>query len=193
MADVKRIVKLIVLAVVVLGLAYPLAMVGIARIWGSRADGQLLRLGGRDVGSKSIGQEFTSDGFFHGRPSAAGDGYDAMKSGASNLGPSSSELTLEMEDRVRELLRQNPGLDRSEIPVELITASGSGLDPDISEPSALLQVPRISAATGIDESSLRELIRETLKGRFLGIFGEPTVNVLELNIGVLRLLGEGTK
>jgi len=190
-ADVKRIGKIVVLAVLVLGLAYPLAFVGLSRIVHSRADGNIVSQNGKPVGAQNIGQEFTSPGFFHGRPSAAGDGYDAMKSGGSNLGPNNPQLLAEVRTRIARLKKENPGLETRDIPVELVTASASGLDPNISPESALLQVPRIAASRHLPESTLTQLVRSRTHGRFLGIFGQPTVNVLDLNVKLVRLQESG--
>ncbi|MHB8895548.1 MAG: potassium-transporting ATPase subunit KdpC [Candidatus Geothermincolia bacterium] len=186
MSDVKRIAKILLLAVVVLGLVYPLLLVGVARITGSRADGSILTHNGKAVGSKQIGQKFTSSMFFHGRPSASG--YDAMKSGGTNLGPNSPELLLAVKERVKVLMKENPGLKPGDIPVELVTSSASGLDPNISPDSALLQVPRISKSTRIPQAALRDLVKRSTSGRFLGIFGQPIVNVLDLNIHLVDLM-----
>lgn len=193
MKEAWRILKLIVVLVVVLGLAYPLAMVLVGRVFGGKTEGDLLVAEGRVVGARSIGQEFTSAMFFHGRPSAAGNGYDAMKSGASNLGPTNPELGRLARERIAVLLRENPGLARSDIPVELVTGSASGLDPEIGGESALLQVPRVSKATGISIDKLKALVEKHTAGRTLGIFGEPRVNVLELNIEVLAASGGALK
>jgi K+-transporting ATPase ATPase C chain len=185
--ETKRALGLIAALIVLLGLAYPLVVTGLGRVAGSRADGQIIYRGEEAVGSRAIGQRFESNGFFQGRPSAAGEGYDAMRSGGSNLGPSNPDLTEEARDRIFELLERNPGLRTEDIPVELVTASASGLDPDISEESAVLQIPRIAVATGLGEEALRELVAANVKGSFLGIFGEPTVNVLVLNLGILEM------
>ncbi|HEY5493278.1 MAG TPA: potassium-transporting ATPase subunit KdpC [Candidatus Anoxymicrobiaceae bacterium] len=184
MSDVKRIAKILVLAVVILGIAYPLLMVGVARVAGKRADGNIATVNGKAVGSREIGQNFTSKMFFHGRPSASG--YDAMKSGGTNLGPDSPELLAAVRERVKLLQKENPGLRIEQIPVELLTSSASGLDPNISQESALLQVPRIAAATHISQAVLRALVKKYTHGRFLGIFGQPTVNVLDLNIRLVN-------
>jgi potassium-transporting ATPase KdpC subunit len=191
MREAVRFVKLIVALVLVLGLVYPLSAVLVARIWSNKADGQIVLRDGEAVGAREIGQEFTSDGFFHGRPSAAGSGYDAMHSGASNLAVGNYAQTVSIEGRIEELLRENPDLRVDEIPVELVTASASGLDPDISPGSAILQVARISHATGIAANDLEQLVEEHTSGRFLGIFGERRVNVLELNLEVLKMMEEG--
>jgi K+-transporting ATPase ATPase C chain len=186
MKEFWRIAKLLLVLVLFLGLAYPLVMVLAARVTPNRADGGIVYLKGKPVGAQVIGQEFTSDSFFHGRPSAAGSGYDAMKSGASNLGPTNPLLISELKTRIKALLKENPGIRVNEIPVELITGSGSGLDPEISVNSARLQAKRVSAATGISGQELIRLVRLHTSGRFLGIFGEPRVNVLELNLEILR-------
>jgi K+-transporting ATPase ATPase C chain len=186
MKEFWRIAKLVLVLVLFLGLAYPLVMALAARVTPNRADGSVVYFRGKPVGAELIGQEFTSDSFFHGRPSAAGNGYDAMKSGASNLGPTNPRLITELKTRIRALIKENPGIRVSEIPVDLITGSGSGLDPDISVDAAMLQVKRVSAATGISVQTLSRLVRLHTGGRFLGIFGEPRVNVLELNLEVLR-------
>jgi K+-transporting ATPase ATPase C chain len=186
MRELWRIAKLILVLLLLLGLAYPLVMVLAARVTPNTADGSIVYYKGKPVGAKNIGQEFTGGSFFHGRPSAAGDGYDAMKSGASNLGPSNPRLVAELKARIKRLLEENPGIRVNEIPVDLITGSGSGLDPHISVSSAVLQVKRVSVATGIPERELSRLIQRYTTGRFLGIFGEPRVNVLELNLEVLR-------
>jgi K+-transporting ATPase ATPase C chain len=185
LSDVKRIAKILVLAVVVLGIAYPLLMVGVARIAPKRADGDIVARNGKAVGSREIGQSFTSKMFFHGRPSASD--YDAMKSGGSNLGPDSPKLLLEVQARIKALKKENPGLKTDQIPVELVTSSASGLDPNISQESALLQVPRIAVATHVPQATLREIVKKNTHGRFLGIFGQPTVNVLDLNIRLVDL------
>jgi len=188
MREVKRVLGLIVVLVVLAGLAYPLLMTGLGRLAGSRADGQIVYRNGEAVGSRAIGQAFASDMFFQGRPSAAGEGYDAMSSGGSNLGPSNPALAEEAEDRLSDLLERSPGLHTEDVPVELVTSSASGLDPDIGKEAAMLQVPRIAVATGLEEETLRDLVNENVKGRFLGIFGEPTVNVLELNLGIQEMI-----
>lgn len=188
MDDAKRIAKIILLAVLLLGLAYPFAFTGIARLTPSRADGNIIELDGRAVGASNIGQDFSSPQYFHGRPSAGG--YDAMASGASNLGPSNPELVSLAEDRLNQILLENPGMKPEDVPVEMVTASASGLDPEIGIKSAYLQVPRLAENTGLSEDALKALIARRERGRFLGIFGEPRVNVLELNLEVRKMLGE---
>lgn len=191
MKEIWRILKLVVLLVLVLGLAYPMVMVLYGRIDAGTADGGIISRNGRPVGSNIIGQRFTSEHFFQGRPSASD--YDAMKSGPSNLGPSNPKLLADVETRVQVLLKQNPGLQRKDIPIELVTSSASGLDPEISPDSAVLQVPRVSKATGLSQANLRQMIKKHTRGRFLWTFGEPGVNVLELNLDVLATSGGGAK
>lgn len=193
MHDVSRILKLMVIAVLVLGLAYPFAFLLEGRLVGNQAEGNLITRDGEVAGARNIGQSFTSDMFFQGRPSAAGDGYDAMASGGSNLGPTNPVLTQLVQERVAALLAANPGVEEADIPVDLVTASGSGLDPDISEQAALIQVPRVSRATGITEEELTGMVKGVLHGRWLGIFGEPGVNVLILNLNLLDKLKEVNK
>ncbi len=193
MIEARRILKLVVLAILFLGLAYPFAILLEGRLIGAKAEGNIVRRDGQAVGAEHIGQSFSSDAFFHGRPSAAGNGYDAMRSGGSNLGPISPVLQGEIQARVEALLADNPGLDASDIPVELVTASASGLDPEISEQAALIQVPRVSLATGIPATYLVDLVEKLLRGRWLGIFGEPGVNVLHLNLSVLDKMKEVNK
>lgn len=185
--------KLILVLIVALGLAYPLVMVLYGRVSSHAADGGLVYRDGRPVGAENIGQRFTSSGFFQNRPSAAGTGYNAMKSGASNLGPSNPTLMRDVEARVRLILRENPGITRKDIPVELVTSSASGLDPDISVDSALLQVPRVARATGISEAGLKQMISDHTRGRYLGFLGEPGVNVLALNLDVFAIMGRAAK
>jgi K+-transporting ATPase ATPase C chain len=193
MRDLARIVVIVILLALVVGLAYPFFTVLVGRMDGRSADGQIIYRNGMPVGAKNIGQKFDSEGFFHGRPSAAGNGYDAMKSGASNLGPANPQLVKDVKARIAELLKENPGLKAEDIPADLVTGSASGLDPEISVESANLQVKRVSGATGISQGNLRELMRKHTRGRTLGIFGEPGVNVLELNLDVLQLKKEAVR
>lgn len=170
---------------ILVGFAYPLAVTGIAQLaFGDRADGSLVVRDGEVVGSSLIGQQFTSSRYFHPRPSAAGDGYDAMASGASNLGPSNAILLEAVAQRTEDYRRAN-GLAADElVPVDAVTASGSGLDPHISPANARLQARRVAKARHVSLASVLRLIDTATQGRSLRIFGDPGVNVLELNLAL---------
>jgi K+-transporting ATPase ATPase C chain len=186
--DLRRgLVALLALTVIV-GIAYPLLVFGIGQaVFRGAADGSQVHSGGRVVGSALIGQKFDNPRYFAGRPSAAGDGYDASSSGASNLGPTSAQLDQEVRTRLAALLKANPGTTAGEVPSELVTASGSGLDPDISPAAAEFQVARVAAARDLDPATVRRLVERHVEGRTLGLFGERHVNVLELNLALDRL------
>jgi K+-transporting ATPase ATPase C chain len=185
LSEVRRGAVALAAFTVLVGLAYPLLLLGIGQAaFGHRADGSLVRADGRVVGSSLIGQAFDAPGYFWGRPSAAGDGYDAGASGASNLGPTSAALAGTVRERIDALLAANPGKTVADIPAELVTASGSGLDPDISPAAASFQVDRVAAARGLDPARVRDLVRRHTKGRALGFLGEPRVNVLRLNLAL---------
>lgn len=173
-------------SLLILGVMYPLGVTLIARVaFSDRAGGSIITSpDGTVLGSGLIGQEFSSDRYFHGRPSAAGDGYDAMASGGSNLGPTSAELARTLRARAEEALAREPGLEAGAIPVDMIAASASGLDPDISPANALAQVPRVARARGVVEDEVRSLVLSMVRGRDLGFVGEPRVNVLELNLAL---------
>jgi K+-transporting ATPase ATPase C chain len=165
---------------VIFGLLYPLAVTGIAQVtMSSKANGQLLTPNGKLVGSSIIGQPFSQPQYFHSRPSAAGNGYDPTASGGSNLGPTNKTLTDRVNGDVSKLQAENPNVP---VPVDLVTTSGSGLDPHISPAAAEFQIPRVAHARGISETELRTIIAKHTKGRDLGFLGEPRVNVLELNL-----------
>ena len=184
LTDVRRGAIALVVFTVLVGLAYPMLMFGVGQAVFGGADGSLVRRGGQVVGSSLIGQSFTDPRYFWGRPSAAGDGYDAGASGASNLGPTSQQLADTVQERINALLEAHPGRTAADIPAELVTASGSGLDPHISPAAAAFQVERVAAARRLDPARVRALVREHTLGRDLGFLGEPRVNVLELNLAL---------
>lgn len=164
---------------VLLGLIYPLVVTGLARVaFRDNADGQLIYRDGELIGSRLIGQPFTGMGYFHSRPSAAGSGYDASASSGSNLAPTSKALVDRVNASVASLLPGGP------IPIDLVTASGSGLDPDISPAAALYQVPRIARERRLPEEAVRNLVQNQIRARQFGLFGEPAVNVLSLNMAL---------
>ena len=173
------------LAVVCCG-AYPLVVFGISQaFFHDKANGSLiLDKDGSARGSQLLAQGFTDPKYFHPRPSAAGTGYDAANSGGSNLGPTSKKLNDAIKERIDAYRKEN-GLNENEaVPADAVTASGSGLDPDISERNAELQIPRVSKARGLSEEKLRDLIQQYTHGRDLGVLGEPRVNVFTLNLAL---------
>ncbi len=184
--------KMTVVLTLLTGIVYPVAMVGLAHLFFPRqAEGSLIVRNGRIVGSELIGQNFSSPRYFHGRPSAAGDkGYDATSSSGSNLGPTNKTLIETVRARASALREHEPGINHGEIPVDIVTASGSGLDPEITPAAAEIQIPRVARARGLSEDVVRSLVRAHTRGRVLGILGEPGVNVLQLNLA-LDDLGAG--
>jgi K+-transporting ATPase ATPase C chain len=168
---------------VLTGIAYPLVVTGVAQlVFPGRADGSLVERDGTVVGSRLIGQAFQGQEYFHPRPSAAGDGYDAMASSASNLGPSNPDLLASVRERARAYRRENGLPAGAAVPVEAVTSSGSGLDPHISLENARLQAARVAAARGLPRGRVLELIEQHTDGRSFGFLGAPGVNVLELNL-----------
>jgi K+-transporting ATPase ATPase C chain len=164
----------------VFGLIYPLCMTGLSQLlFPKQAAGSLIEKNGRIIGSKLIGQPFTADKYFHSRPSAAGTGYDASASGPSNLAPTNQALVDRVKSDVAKLQQGNPGVP---IPADLVTTSGSGLDPEISPAAADFQIPRVAKARSISVDSLKAIVARHTQARTFGIFGEPRVNVLELNL-----------
>lgn len=174
---------------VLLGIVYPLIMTGLAQVFfHNKANGQLITRNGAIIGSKIIGQPFTGPGYFHGRPSAAGtNGYDATSSGGSNYGPTNSKYIDRVESDIAELQKQNPGVP---VPIDLVTASGSGLDPDITTAAAEFQIPRVARNRGIPQAELQSLIAKHVEPRQFGFLGEPRVNVLELNLALEQTLNQ---
>jgi K+-transporting ATPase ATPase C chain len=165
---------------VLLGLIYPLVVTGLAQvIFPDKANGQLIQRNGQVVGSRLIGQPFGGPGYFHSRPSAAGNGYDAANSGGSNLGPTNQKLVDRFKQDLPKLQAENPG---KPVPIDLLTTSASGLDPDISPAGAEFQVPRVAKERGMSEDAVRQLVARHTQGRQFGFLGEPRVNVLELNL-----------
>lgn len=168
-----------ILFAALLGIAYPLAMTGLGQLlFPSRANGSLIQSNGKAIGSSVVGQAFTSDRYFNTRPSAAGKGYDGLASSGSNLGPTSKVLIDRVEGDVE--ARRAEGV-AGPMPADLVTASGSGLDPDLSPAAALAQVERVARVRGLDPAALRRLVAAQIEYPLLGVLGEPRVNVLELN------------
>jgi len=171
-----------IVTTLIFGVLYPLVVTGLAQLFfPSQANGELIVKNGQVIGSRLIGQPFSLDKYFHPRPSAAGNGYDpvAPSGGASNLAPTNKALLDRVNSDVQKLRAENPG---APIPVDLVTTSGSGLDPDISPAAAEFQIPRVARARGISEQALREFVGKHATGRQFGFLGEPRVNVLELNL-----------
>ena len=178
-------IRMTILTAIVLGLLYPLAITGVAQVlFPGAADGSLVKVNGRVVGSSLIAQGFTAAKYFQPRPSAAGSGYDAMASSASNLGPTNRTLVDRVKTEVRAQLRQDPGLRLGAVPADMVTTSGSGLDPDITVANARAQAPRVAAARGMTLASVLALVADHTTGRQLGFLGEPRVNVLRLNLAL---------
>jgi K+-transporting ATPase ATPase C chain len=174
-----------IVTAVLLGLGYPLVVTGIASVvFPHQAAGSLVLKNGQIIGSELLAQSFTSDRYFHPRPSAAGAGYDATASGGSNLAQSNKTLVTRIQGDIDKLAAQNPG---KPVPIDLVTTSASGLDPDITPDAVYYQLSRVAKARNLSEASLRTLIGQHIAGRTLGLLGEPRVNVLELNLDLDKL------
>ncbi len=171
-----------IVTTLIFGLAYPLLVTALAQgLFTDKANGQLIERNGVVVGSRIIGQAFSSPGYFHSRPSAAGTGYDAANSSGTNLGPTNKKLIDSVKAAVEAARKENPG---TPVPIDLVTSSASGLDPHISPAAAAFQVPRIARERRLSETDVRRLVEAHTAGRQLGFFGEARVNVLELNLAL---------
>jgi len=199
MKHIRPAIVMIVVMTVITGIVYPLLMTGIAQaVFPYQANGSLIAKDGKVIGSALIGQNFTADKYFHGRPSATTEPdpkdptktvpvpYAADNSGGSNLGPTSKALVDRVKDDAAKLAQENPN---TPIPSDLVTTSASGLDPDITPAGALFQVPRVAKARGLAEDKVRQLVEDHIAGRVLGIIGEPHVNVLQLNLALDAMKG----
>lgn len=180
--------KMLIIMTVLLGLIYPLAVIGLSRlVFSKQANGSLLYNNNRVIGSELIGQNFIGPEYFHSRPSAAGDGYDATASGGTNLGPTNEAFRKIIEERMAKIKSRNNLSNEQQVPADLVTASGSGLDPHISPQAALFQVPLVAQTRGLTEKEVRIVVRKYTENRELLFLGEPRVNVLKLNLALDQL------
>ena len=205
--NTKRAVLVTVVLMIICGLIYPLVLTGISKvIFPRQAEGSLIRVDGKVVGAETIGQEFTEDYYMWGRPSAYhyntytedengnlvysdGTEFAGVSSGSNNYAPTNEALTERVENDMEKFLERNPEVKAEDIPTDLLTASGSGLDPHISPESAQIQIPRIAEASGLSEEKVEEIVSEHTEGKLLGVFGEDTVNVLMVNLDIAKEMG----
>jgi K+-transporting ATPase ATPase C chain len=178
-------IKITLITALLCGIIYPFLVTGLAKaLFRHQADGSLIQANGKTIGSELIGQRFTKPEYFHGRPSAAGnDGYDALASSGSNYGPTNQKLVDRVSADLKTARAENPGFT-GPAPSDMLTASGSGLDPDISPATADVQVARVAASRSVSQDRIRQLVAQNTEGRQLGILGEPRVNVLKLNLAL---------
>ena len=178
-------IRMTIVTAVIACIIYPLAMTGIAQVvFPGKADGSLVKKNGVVIGSSLIAQNFTAAKYFWPRPSAAGNGYNAMDSSFSNLGPTNRNLADRVQTAVKAAIAADPGLTFGNVPIDMVTTSGSGLDPDITIANARAQAPRVAAARGVSVSAVLALVARHTAGRQLGLLGEPVVNVLQLNLAL---------
>ena len=182
MKNIIKDVKLNFIMLIIFGLAFPLLIWAIGLIFPHQSNGLPIYKNGELIGFENIGQKFSSDKYFWGRPSAVD--YNAAATGGSNKGPTNPEYLAEVEKRIDEFLKNNPEVKRSEIPSDLVTESGGGLDPHISPQAAFIQIPRVAEARKIDRQTLKKLIEDNIEPPFLGLFGPKKVNVLKLNLAL---------
>lgn len=205
MKFLKKSIIVSLILMLLCGVIYPLAMTGISQlVFHNKANGSIVSFNGKAVGSELLGQNFTDPRFFHGRVSSVkyntytdkdtkqdsngATAYTGVASGSSNLAPSNKELQDRVQKDIEEFLKANPSVKKEDIPSDLFTSSGSGLDPDISPQAAAIQVPAVSKATGIAENELQAIIKKHTEGKTLGVFGEKRVNVLKVNLDIAKIL-----
>jgi K+-transporting ATPase ATPase C chain len=180
--NLKSSILLTLILLVIFGVMYPVAMYGVGKLFPSNSEGSPVYKDGKIIGFENVGQSFTDDKYFWGRPSAVG--YNAASTGGSNKGPTNPDYLAEVQARIDTFLVHNPGINKQDIPSELVTASGSGIDPDISPQGAYIQVKRVASARNLDENKVKELVKQNIKTPLLG---PPVVNVLKLNLSLDEL------